>query len=152
MLIAQPKPLQQLLNTYNSETIHYVSVTQARMWHLQDKAIFIDARELDEFQTSHIPQAIPIGFSKFKKNTYQLPPEKNQLLIVYCTLGIRSETIAEKIKKLGYTKVYNLYGGIVGWKNKSYPILNQEKAPTEKVHTRSKYWSQWLKKGHAIYD
>jgi len=31
---------------------------------------------------------------------------------VYCSLGIRSEVIAKKLKKAGYTNVFNLYGGI----------------------------------------
>ena len=39
-------------------------------------------------------------------------------IIVYCSIGVRSEDIGEKLKELGYTKILNLYGGIFDWKNK----------------------------------
>ena len=46
--------------------------------------------------------------------------------IVYCTIGARSETIGEKLKKNGFTNVYNLYGGIFEWKNADFKVLNKK--------------------------
>jgi 3-mercaptopyruvate sulfurtransferase SseA len=67
-------------------------------------------------------------------------------------VGIRSETISEKLKKAGYTDVHNLYGGIFEWKNKDYPVVDSEGKETENVHAYSKVWGKWLNKGVKVYD
>ena len=77
---------------------------------------------------------------------------KNMPLIVYCSLGIRSEEIGEKLKKAGFTNVKNLYGGIFEWKNAGYPVINSEGKETDSIHTFSKAWSKWLLKGQKVYD
>ena len=38
--------------------------------------------------------------------------DKNKPIVVYCTTGFRSEEAYKKLKKIGYTNVYNLYGGL----------------------------------------
>ena len=45
-----------------------------------------------------------------------------------------------------------LYGGIFEWKNNDYPIIDSEGKETENVHTYSRFWSKWLKKGIKVYD
>jgi 3-mercaptopyruvate sulfurtransferase SseA len=71
---------------------------------------------------------------------------------VYCSLGIRSETVASKLKKAGFTNVYNLYGGIFEWKHNDFPIYNSNEKETDSIHAFSKDWSKWAKKGIKIYD
>ncbi len=71
---------------------------------------------------------------------------------MYCSLGIRSSTIAIKLKKAGYTNVLNLYGGIFEWKNSGYRVYNRDEKETEKVHTYKQEWSKWLLKGEKKYE
>ena len=78
--------------------------------------------------------------------------DKNATIIVYCSVGIRSEDIAEKLQKAGYKNVFNLFGGIFEWKNKQNVVVDTNNNPTEKVHTFSKEWSKWLKKGIKVYE
>ena len=73
------------------------------------------------------------------------------MIVVYCSLGIRSEKISEKLKAEGYSNVRNLYGGIFEWKNKGFEVFDSEGKETEKVHAYSKSWSKWLKNGEKIY-
>ena len=77
-------------------------------------AILLDAREEKEFKVSHLKNAICVGYDNFKlKETLEkLPEDKNTKIVVYCSLGIRSETVAHKLIEAGYTNIYNLYGGI----------------------------------------
>ena len=77
--------------------------------------------------------------------------DKNAKIVVYCSLGIRSEDVAEQIMKAGYTNVYNLYGGIFEWKNKDQKVVNEKGKATENVHAFNKEWGKWLKKGKKIY-
>ena len=39
-------------------------------------------------------------------------PKKNQLIVLYCQYGGRSRNAMQIMKKMGYTNLYNLYGGL----------------------------------------
>ena len=93
-----------------------------------------------------------VGYEKFDlKNTLKKVPKKDAVIVVYCSLGVRSEDIAEKLKNKGYTKVYNLYGGIFEWKNNGNPVFSKG-IETNKVHAYSKEWGTWLLKGEKVYE
>jgi 3-mercaptopyruvate sulfurtransferase SseA len=70
---------------------------------------------------------------------------------VYCSVGYRSERVGEKLQKLGYQNVYNIYGGIFEWKNEGMQVVNRQNQPTDSVHTYNKNWSKWLLKGVKVY-
>ncbi len=141
--------LGELLSTYNKDRIPYISVAELS----KTDAILLDAREQEEFNTSHLKGATFVGYDNFKlKKVKKLISNKDAEIVVYCSLGIRSEDIAEKLKKAGFTNVKNLYGGIFEWKNNDLPVYNLEEKETDKVHTFSKEWSIWLTKGIKVYD
>lgn len=145
------KDLKSLLDKYNSGSIPYISVQELAM--PKTNAIILDTREQIEYETSHIKNAIFVGYNKFDLNTLkETIQDKTSKIVVYCSLGIRSENIAEKLKKEGYTNIFNLYGGIFEWKNNDYIIYNKDNHPTEDVHVFSKEWSKWLLKGNKVYD
>jgi len=103
--------LSELLNKYSDKSIPYISVKELAM--PKTKTIILDARELKEFHTSHLKNVIYVGYKDFEIGSVQKKlPNKNSKIVVYCSLGIRSEVIAKKLKKAGYTNVFNLYGGI----------------------------------------
>ena len=116
-------------------------------------AILLDARELSEYEVSHIKDGIYVGYDNFDISTVtEKITDKSSQIVVYCSLGIRSEDIAEQLKTAGYTNIYNLFGGIFEWKNNDFMVYNSEDKPTENVHAFSKEWSKWLLKGKKIYD
>ena len=143
--------LTEVLKTYNSESIPYISVQELAT--SKTDAILLDAREPYEFEVSHLQNAFHVGFDNFNVDeaTKEIT-DKHSKIVVYCSLGVRSEVIAEQLKKVGYTNVYNLYGGIFEWKNMDYNVYKTDNEPTENVHAFSKKWSQWLLKGIKIYD
>tara|TARA_R110002111_G_scaffold2725_8_gene18188 strand:- start:398 stop:892 length:495 start_codon:yes stop_codon:yes gene_type:complete len=143
--------ISELLKKYNSESMPYISVQELAM--PKTKAVLLDSREEKEFKTSHLKNAIWVGYDFFNLDSVQSKlKNKNSKIVVYCSLGIRSEDIAEKLKKAGYTNVYNLYGGIFEWKNNDLEVLNSHEKPTDSIHTFSKAWSKWLKKGIKVYE
>ena len=143
--------LSELLKKHNSESIPYISVQELAM--PKTEVILLDARETEEYNVSHLEDAIHIGYDDFDINsvTKQII-DKSAVIVVYCSLGVRSEDIGEQLKKAGYTNIFNLYGGIFEWKNKGYSVYNSEEKLTEDVHAFSKAWSKWLLKGNKIYD
>lgn len=144
------KKLDKLLNKFNKNNVPYISVDTLAT----SNAILLDARETKEYSVSHIKNAICVGYDKFdlQKTISNLPKDKNAKIVVYCSLGIRSETVAHKLIKAGYTNVYNLYGGIFEWKNNNFQVIDTLGNTTEKVHTFNKDWSKWLKKGKKVYE
>jgi len=145
------KTLSELLDKYNNKSIPYISVQELAM---QNTEVFIlDAREFSEYNVSHLKKAVFVGYNNFNTDTVlKTIKDKNQKIVVYCSLGIRSEDIAEQLKKAGYTNVYNLYGGIFEWKNNDFPVFDTNEKETEKIHAFSKQWSKWLTKGKKVYD
>jgi rhodanese-related sulfurtransferase len=143
--------LKSLLEKHNTESVPYIYVDHLQA--ISNEVILLDAREKKEFQTSHLKGAKFVGYTTFKlKNTLKKLPNKKATIVVYCSLGIRSEDIAEKLKKEGYSNVLNLYGGIFEWKNKGNPVFDSEVKITEKVHAFSEEWSKWLLKGEKVYE
>ncbi len=146
------KSLDKLLKTYNSQSIPYISVEELRMLQMNDTVVILDTRETNEFLVSHIASSINVGFNDFSSEEEQLQQlGKSAPIIVYCSVGIRSEQIGEKLKKAGFTNVRNLYGGIFEWKNKNYSVIDSTGVETENVHTFSKMWSKYLQAGNPIY-
>lgn len=116
----------------------------------KENVILLDTRSLKEFQVSHLPNAVFLDYDTFNsKKAEQL--DRNAKIVVYCSVGYRSERIGEKLLKMGFKNVENLYGGIFDWVNKSNTVVNPSGIATDSVHTYNKDWSQWLKRGVKIY-
>ncbi|WP_299553910.1 rhodanese-like domain-containing protein [Seonamhaeicola sp.] len=145
------KKLDKLLKAHNTESIPYIYIEDLKSY--PSDIILLDARESKEYATSHLKDAIPVGYDFFNMDSV-LPklPDKDSKIVVYCSLGIRSEDIAEKLKKAGYKNIFNLYGGIFEWKNNNLKVYNLKEQETDSVHTFNKDWSKWLKKGIKIYE
>lgn len=145
------KTLTKLLEKHNTESIPYITVEELENG---DKDfILLDSRENKEYQTSHIKDAICVGYDFFNLDSItKTLPNKDSKIVVYCSVGIRSEDVAEKLKKAGYNNIYNLYGGIFEWKNADKKVYNSKKIETDSIHTFSKEWSKWLRKGTKVYD
>lgn len=143
--------IDAVLQKYNSGSIPYISVEGIE--DLNQNLTFLDAREQSEYEVSHIENAIYVGYDDFDITTVtENVSDKSTQIVVYCSIGVRSEDIAETLKANGYTNVYNLFGGIFEWKNKGRIVYNLKGEPTEKIHAYSEKWGKWLLKGIKIYD
>lgn len=139
--------LDEELKTLYKKTVPVISMDDAQH---SSSAVFLDTREPDEYKVSHLPKAKLVGYDDFKLSSVAKIP-KQDTIIVYCSVGYRSERIGEQLQKAGYKHVFNLYGGIFNWKNHDGTILDASGKPTEKVHTYNKDWSRFLKKGEKVY-
>lgn len=109
----------------------------------------LDAREKVEYQVSHLQNALWVGHDTFNLKAVE-KLDKAKPILIYCTVGARSEKIGKILQKEGFSRVYNLYGGIVHWVNEGRPVFANGK-PTLQIHTYSKPWSIWLTKGEKVY-
>ena len=117
---------------------------------IKDSVTLLDSREKKEYDISHISNAKWVGYDDFDlKRVKDL--NKNEKIVVYCSIGYRSEKISEKLMKAGFTNVYNLNGSIFKWFNQGYKIVDGSGEKTNKIHGYNKKWSQWIKQGDIIY-
>ncbi|MFM1877070.1 MAG: hypothetical protein RL266_2807 [Bacteroidota bacterium] len=139
--------LNRKVNELIGRTVPLTTVSELVKW---NKAQVLDAREREEFEVSHLPNAKYVGDKEFDLSTVA-GISKSDTVVVYCSVGYRSEKIGEKLKSAGYEHVFNLFGGIFAWKNAGNIVVDESGKPTEKVHTYSKSWSFFLLKGERVY-
>jgi rhodanese-related sulfurtransferase len=112
--------------------------------------VLLDIRSAKEFRVSHLKDAVGLSYDHFSEADV-MHLSRDREIVVYCSVGYRSERIGEKLQQLGFTKVYNLYGGIFEWVNQGHPVFAGDQK-TNQVHAYSREWAIWLKKGEKVLD
>jgi len=127
-----------------------VPLFKAGSAHDVDHFKILDTRAKREFNVSHLPGAIWVGYEDFSlKRLNDL--DYSTPLLVYCSVGYRSERIGEQLQNAGYQHVNNLYGGIFEWVNLGLPLENSRGQATLKIHAYNRDWGKWLEKGIKVY-
>lgn len=135
------------LKTLLSHTVTEISVPEA----VEANALFMDAREWNEYTVSHIKNSLFVGYENFRSDSLA-SIKKDQKIIVYCSVGYRSEKISEKLMDAGFTDVSNLVGGIFEWVNQGHSIVDSRENTTQNIHAYNKTWGVWLNKGNKVYN
>ncbi|MEO6818450.1 MAG: rhodanese-like domain-containing protein [Ginsengibacter sp.] len=117
----------------------------------RNNVVYVDAREKKEFDVSHLKNAVYVGYDDFSLSRLSNIPKGNEI-IVYCSIGKRSEKITKKLTTAGYSNVSNLYGGIFEWVNMGNGVVDMNNKSTDKVHAYGKFWGRWLDKGVKVYN
>ncbi len=142
--------IAETLKQFNDESVPYTYVEELTNL---DAFVLLDTRAKEEFEVSHLKNAIWVGYERFEADTVLTKvAKKDAPIVVYCSIGARSEEIGEKLQALGYTNVKNLYGGIFEWKNKGHSVFDPEGEETKKVHAFDREWGKLLKKGKKVYS
>lgn len=113
-------------------------------------AVLLDARAPREFAVSHLRGARWVGYEEFDLARVRDLP-KTTPLVVYCSVGYRSEKVGEQLRRAGYGNVRNLYGGLFEWINEGNPAVEADSTPTARVHAYSPSWGVWLERGQKVY-
>ncbi|MBQ2937535.1 MAG: rhodanese-like domain-containing protein [Clostridia bacterium] len=81
--------------------------------YIKQGAIIIDVRSPQEYREGHVDGAISIPDYQIKKEIEKKIQYKDELIVVYCTTGHRSQKTQQMLENMGYTNVYNVYEGII---------------------------------------
>ncbi|OBQ54644.1 rhodanese-like domain-containing protein [Tamlana sp. s12] len=86
----------------------------------------IDVRTPKEFEEGHLYHAINVDFKSddFLNNIEKLNSDKP--VYIYCRTGKRSKKSVPYFKKAGFTTIYNLKDGFLGWKSNGLPYKVNE--------------------------
>jgi rhodanese-related sulfurtransferase len=82
------------------------------------KVQLVDVRTPEEYAKGYIEGAVNIDFRDENFEDLITKIDKTKPVIVYCARGGRSSRCASYMKKAGFTKIYDLDGGITEWKFK----------------------------------
>ncbi len=142
----QSAAYKKMLDTLLKHTVKEISPKEAAS---KSNILFLDARPVKEYNVSHLQNAVRVGFNDF---TFDKITGVNKAtpIIVYCSVGYRSEKITEKLNAAGYTNVQNMVGGIFEWANEERP-LKDSNGLTKNVHAYNEAWGKWVVKGNKVY-
>ncbi len=68
-----------------------------------------------------------IPYTDIQANLSKLPADKSAKIFLYCRSGNMSDIAARTLVKLGYTNVWNLDGGMIGWKQAGYQVAEKSR-------------------------
>ncbi len=122
---------------------HTVNETYAKEMTYDSTIVYLDAREISEYNVSKIKNAQWVGYDDFDLSRVE-NLDKNKEIIIYCSIGYRSEKVAEKLKADGFTNVTNMLGGIFEWANYDNAVIDSTSNEINKVHGFNRVWGVWL--------
>lgn len=84
--------------------------------------VILDVRTPGEYNQSHIEGSIHLDYQSrdFEEKLQEL--DKTKTYLVYCRSGMRGGASMDIMGKIGFKKVYNMAGGIMGWENCGLPL------------------------------
>ena len=88
----------------------------------REKAVVIDVSDAEEFVLAHINNAKNVPFAQLEDKLASQVKNKELPLILVCTVGARSNRAVAVAKKLGFTNVQALAGGLKSWKEANLPL------------------------------
>jgi rhodanese-related sulfurtransferase len=117
MLATSCSEAQKKSNEQNKAMFRNLTPDEFEKGIAQADAIIIDVRTPMEYNEGHIKNAklIDISDSDFESQIEKL--DKSKAYYVYCRSGGRSSSASQIMIEKGFTKVYNLRGGIIAWAN-----------------------------------
>jgi rhodanese-related sulfurtransferase len=75
----------------------------------------LDVRTPQEYSGEHLENSDNVNWNDADFATKASTYDKSKPIFVYCKVGGRSGQAAEKLHEMGFTKVYNMDGGILKW-------------------------------------
>jgi rhodanese-related sulfurtransferase len=91
--------------------------------------LLLDVREPDDYQEFHIPKTMNIPFGRLASRLVDLEPYKDKTVMVIDHSELRAPRVLELLNKAGFTQVFIVKGGMVGWKAAGLPIEKMAASP-----------------------
>ncbi|HBB26016.1 MAG TPA: rhodanese-like domain-containing protein [Bacteroidetes bacterium] len=87
--------------------------------------VIVDVRTPEEYGQGHIAGSQQIDYygAEFQERLQRLPKDRD--IVLYCRSGKRSSDAMSFLVSIGYSRVFNLNGGIIAWKKDRLPIVGQ---------------------------
>ncbi|MBC7539722.1 MAG: rhodanese-like domain-containing protein [Bacteriovorax sp.] len=87
---------------------------------------FIDCREQQEWNESHIDGATLVPLSEFQEKFETVLKDKNAQIFIQCRSGARSMKACMFLLSKGFTDLTNVEGGIMSWMQAGFPVITEK--------------------------
>ena len=88
----------------------------------QDKALIVDLRSSEAFNSGHITASINIPVNDVSRRSNEIINSTKSVVLV-CEMGSSSTNAGEALKKEGLKDIFILKGGINEWKMNNLPLV-----------------------------
>lgn len=88
----------------------------------QQNTLVLDIRDAQDFAVGHLPRARHIPVAELEKRVAEIQKFKDKPVIVTCRTGNRAGAGVRVLRKLGFTQVFQLKGGLQAWEAASLPV------------------------------
>ena len=85
-------------------------------------ALVIDLRSKELYDAGHIVDARNVPVADLESQADALKKWRDKSVITYCDSGANGASAARSLMKLGFTKVFNLQGGLNAWVKDNLPL------------------------------
>ena len=92
-----------------------------RMIEKNEKTIYLDVREPNEWNLGHLPKAMHIPRGTLETKVEQAIP-RDAHVVIYCAGGNRSALAADTMQQMGYRNVSSMAGGWRSWVEAEGPV------------------------------
>jgi len=111
----------------------HINLAEAQRLHGKRGVVFVDGRSVAEWQSSHIPGALPLPVDEFDKRFPMLKRKlaKAKVVVTYChgvTCGL-SESLAQLLSDQGLRNVAVFYEGFPAWAGAGQPLEESPRQP-----------------------
>ncbi|WP_196000294.1 rhodanese-like domain-containing protein [Clostridium sp. 1001271B_151109_B4] len=83
-----------------------------------NELVIIDVRRFSEYKSEKIPNAVNIPVEELEWEIEELKENIDKPILVYCKAGHKSALACQMLEEEGFSKIYNLGQGILGYDGK----------------------------------
>ncbi len=113
-----------IVHEFRNRTAAFGSVSPTEAVRLVNSgAVLIDIRAREAFDAGHISGARNVPGAAIADGAKPLERFKDKAVIAYCDSGVTAGAAARHLGRLGFTKAYNLRGGLAAWRQENLPVV-----------------------------
>lgn len=104
---------------------HYRAVSAEEAKEIIDtfSPLVLDVRTPGEYAGGHLEDAVLIPVQVLQKRAGELDAHRDDPILIYCATGNRSTVASKILIDKGFTRIFNLRGGIREWQRKKLPVV-----------------------------
>ena len=101
----------------------FAAVSAAQAVRLMNQgALVLDLRAREAFEAGHIGEARNVPTAELESQADSFKKWRDRTVITYDDSGVSGAGAARTLTRLGFTKVFNLEGGLNGWIKDNLPV------------------------------
>lgn len=102
----------------------YVTITPVESYSMLEEGdpLLLDVRTRGEYAAQHVPGSLLIPLNELSSRLEEIADHKGRDVLVICRSGNRSRAASQILVDAGFTSVYNIDRGIIGWVQEGFPV------------------------------